>query len=56
MLQIKLLDLYKINVGNYSFHIVNDRQHVQCGVKRLLKKFMQYGDLVINKLYELMCK
>ena len=29
---------------------------VQCGVKRLLKKFMQYGYLVINKLYELICK
>ena len=56
MLQIKLLYLYKINVGNYSFHIDNDRQYVQCGVKRLLKKCMQYGDLVINKLCELICK
>jgi len=30
MLQIKLLYLYKINVGNYSFHIDNDRQEAIC--------------------------
>ena len=29
---------------------------LQCSVKRLLKKFMQYGNLAITKLYELICK
>jgi len=36
---LQITNLYKINVGNYSFHIVNDRQHVQCGEKIAKKNY-----------------